>query len=107
MRCEILHSRAAFEALRDGWEALAAEVQPGLFLSHRWLSAWWRAYKGVDELWVLTLYDGPRLVAAWPLYLSAPRSGAIKVGELRVVGDLGSAQRSVLARAEDLAPVPD
>jgi len=96
MRCEILHDAGAFDALASDWNDLASTAEAGLFLSHRWLSAWWHAYRGVDELWVLTLRQGERLVAAWPLHLSAPRSGPIRIAALRVLGDLGGAQRSLL-----------
>src|SRR4051812_152995 len=97
MRCAILHSAEAFEALGERWDALAKVADAGLFLSHRWLTAWWRAFHGVDELWVFTVEDDAgALVAAWPLHLRAPRSGALRVAELRVVGDLGGAERSIL-----------
>jgi ribosomal protein S18 acetylase RimI-like enzyme len=97
MRCAILHSAEAFEALGERWDALAKVADAGLFLSHRWLSSWWRAFHGVDELWVFTVEDDlGGLVAAWPLHLRAPRSGALRVAELRVVGDLGGAERSIL-----------
>src|SRR5262245_3102188 len=97
MRCAILHSADAFDALAERWDALVGASEAGLFLSHRWLSAWWRAFHGIDELWVFTVEDeAGALVAGWPLHLRAPRSGALRVGELRVVGDLGGADRSVL-----------
>src|SRR5438132_1334504 len=99
MRCEILHDAQAFRALGDDWDALAEATGVGLFLSHRWLLAWWRAFHGVDELWVLTARKGGELCGAWPLHLRAPRSGALRVGELRVIGDLGRAQRSMLFRS--------
>src|SRR4051812_9851516 len=107
MRCAILHSAEAFDALAGKWDALASAADAGLFLSHRWLSAWWRAFHGVDELWVFIVEDDDgSLVAGWPLCLRAPRSGALRVGELRVVGDLGgagtsatSSDRSLLCRA--------
>src|SRR4051812_15457031 len=102
MRCEIVHDPEQFARLADSWDELAKRAQVGLFLSHRWLSAWWRAFHGVDELWVLTVRDGERRAAAWPLHLSAPRAGRLKVGELRVLGDLGGAQRSLLVAPADL-----
>src|SRR5262249_37771966 len=95
MRCEIVHDPQEFARLARAWDELAHRAQVGLFLSHRWLSAWWRAFHGVDELWVLTLYDGERLAAAWPLHLKAARS-QLRASELRVLGDLGGAQRSLL-----------
>ncbi|MCU1283508.1 MAG: cellulose biosynthesis protein, partial [bacterium] len=110
MRCAILHSADAFGALAERWDALASSVDAGLFLSHRWLSAWWRAFHGVDELWVFVVEDDAgALVGGWPLCLRAPRSGALRVGELRVLGDLGgagasassptSSDRSIVCRA--------
>ncbi len=105
MRCEILHDPEAFHALGTAWDALAASAEAGLFLSHRWLESWWRAYRGVDELWVLAMRDGDTLLGGWPLHLRAPRSGAIKIGELRLIGDLGGEQRSLLCRHDDLPMV--
>lgn len=102
MRCAILHSADAFDALGGRWDALAGESDAGLFLSHRWLSAWWRAFHGVDELWAFVVEDEQgALVAGWPLHLRAPRGGALRAAELRVVGDLGGVvnfDRSILCR---------
>src|SRR5437763_17015878 len=95
MRCAILHSADALGALAARWDALAGATDAGLFLSHRWLSQWWRAFHGVDELWIFVAEDDDgALVAGWPLCLRAPRSGALRVGELRVVGDLAGAATS-------------
>jgi ribosomal protein S18 acetylase RimI-like enzyme len=102
MRSAILHSAEAFGALAARWDALAGACDAGLFLSHRWLSGWWRAFHGVDELWIFTVEDDDgTLIAGWPLCLRAPRSGALRVAELRVLGDLGGAaqsDRSILCR---------
>src|SRR5258708_33037023 len=102
MRCEILHDGQAFAGLGEEWRELERAADGGLFLSHRWLGAWWRAYRGIDELWVLTARDGERLAAAWPLHLRAPRAGALRMSELRLVGDLGGGQRSLLVAPADL-----
>jgi ribosomal protein S18 acetylase RimI-like enzyme len=108
MRCAILHSADAFSAIGARWDELARSGDAGLFLSHRWLSAWWRAFHGVDELWVVTVEDdGGALIGAWPLHLRAPRSGALRVAELRLVGDLGGGDRSMLCqpgREAEVAP---
>jgi ribosomal protein S18 acetylase RimI-like enzyme len=101
MHCEIVHDPAEFARLAGAWDELAQQAQVGLFLSHRWLSAWWRAFRGIDELWVLTLREGERLTAAWPLHLRAARS-QLRAAELRVLGDLGGAQRSLLVAPGDL-----
>src|SRR5438309_4452448 len=101
VRCEIVHDPNQFARLADSWDELAQQAQVGLFLSHRWLSAWWRAFHGVDELWLLVMRDGERLRAAWPLHLKAARS-QLRASELRVLGDLGGAQRSLLFAAGEL-----
>ena len=99
MRCAILHSAEAFAAVGPRWDELARAGDAGLFLSHRWLDAWWRAFHGVDELWAVTVEDDDgSLAGGWPLHLRAPRSGALRVAELRVVGDLGGADRSILCK---------
>src|SRR5262249_52275471 len=101
MRSAILHSAEAFGALAVRWDALASACDAGLFLSHRWLASWWRAFHGIDELWVFTVEDeaqpGSPVVAGWPLCLRAPRSGALRVAELRVLGDLGGGAGSSTA----------
>jgi ribosomal protein S18 acetylase RimI-like enzyme len=102
MRCEIVHDAQGFGALSEGWDELGHASGTGLFLSYTWLAAWWRAFRGVDELWVLALRDGERLVAGWPLHLRAPRSGPFKVSELRVLGDLGGAERSIVVPAAEI-----
>lgn len=99
MRCIVLHSAEAFDAMGARWDALTQQAGAGLFLSHRWLSAWWHAYHGIDELWTFLVEDeAGELVAGWPLHLRAPRSGALRVAELRLVGDLGGAERSMVCR---------
>lgn len=102
MRCELLHDADAFARLAGVWDQLADRAEAGLFLSHRWLSAWWRAYRGVDELWVLLAWEEDQLAGAWPLVLKAPRGTGIKVTELRLLGDLGGGQRSLLCKREDV-----
>jgi ribosomal protein S18 acetylase RimI-like enzyme len=108
MRAEILRDGQAFAALAGEWDALARDGDGGLFASHRWLTAWWRAYRGIDELWVVAARDDAgTLAAGWPLHLRAPRSGALKLAELRLVGDLGGGQRSLVYRPTELDAAAD
>lgn len=105
----MLHDGADLDRLAPEWDALSTETGAGLFLSHRWIAAWWRAFRGVDELWLALARerDGERLRAIWPLVLRAPRSGPLKLGELRLLGDLGGTQRSLLAPEGELEPIVD
>ena len=108
MGCEILHEVSDFVALEPAWSRLCATVGDEgeeLFLSHAWLTSWWRAYRGVDQLWVMAVREGDRLVGGLPLALSPPRSGQLKVSELRMIGDLGGTQQCVLGAEVELDAV--
>jgi ribosomal protein S18 acetylase RimI-like enzyme len=107
MRYEVYHDDASLERLREPWTALVAVARPGLFLEHAWIATWWRAHRGLDELWVVTAWEGSELVGVWPLHLRAPRSGPIGLKELRLLGDLGGLQRSVLCRPEQAEQVAE
>jgi ribosomal protein S18 acetylase RimI-like enzyme len=113
LRCDVLHDGAELDRLAPEWDALSTETGAGLFLSYRWIAAWWRAFRGVDELWLALARErdpamgDERLRAIWPLVLRAPRSGPLKLGELRLLGDLGGTQRSLLAPEAELEPIVD
>lgn len=70
MRVECLTDDAAFDALREEWNALlSAAVTDTVFLQWYWQRAWWRAYREGKELRLLTARDGRgRLVGVAPLF---------------------------------------
>src|SRR5438477_12655926 len=96
MRTELIRDLERFMALKDRWDDLVSKSRAGTFLTHGWLTAWWRAFCNVDELRVLCVWEGDALRAAWPLHLRAPRTGPLRVRALRVLGDLGGPDRAML-----------
>lgn len=65
---ESLTDPAAFARVQQEWDDLlerAHRTEP--FLSHRWLTAWFRHFLGDDGLHVLVVKDGERWVGALPL----------------------------------------
>jgi CelD/BcsL family acetyltransferase involved in cellulose biosynthesis len=67
-RVEWVEDPARFEALAAPWDALAASQRTPLLLSHAWFSAWWRWF-GEGRLQTCVLWQGERMVAAFPLLL--------------------------------------
>jgi CelD/BcsL family acetyltransferase involved in cellulose biosynthesis len=80
-----IRTAEAMAALASEWNDLAARC-PGYYLSQtfRWADAAWRTVAGPagSALRCLTLREGPRLVAVWPLVVR-------REGGLRVVSPLG------------------
>ena len=63
---EWIEDPAAFAALREEWDELAA-LDPSPFSRHAWLSVWWEAFGGGARLRVCAVRDGSRLVGGLPL----------------------------------------
>ncbi|HBR14259.1 MAG TPA: hypothetical protein DD723_01795 [Candidatus Omnitrophica bacterium] len=65
---EIIRDTNAFIAMRDEWNAVLAKS--GInnpFLSHEWLSAWWKGYGHDKELFIVSFKDGERFIGFVPL----------------------------------------
>jgi len=94
------------EALRAEWSALfdaAADRSP--FLSWEWLAAWWRAFGGRREPWILEARDGAGTLAG--LLLLAGGAGPLGLRRWRLLGNgvTGADGLDVLARARDAPAV--
>ncbi len=105
MRVEIVATAERLAALSPAWDALAQKVGASIFLSPAYLTPWWRAFAGVDELKVLCAYIGEELVAVWPLRLRAARTAAFGARTLTPLGDGRTLERSLVCApgAETLA----
>ncbi len=68
-----------FCALKDEWNALAAEHVRTVFMTHFWLEEWWRAFGAEHQMWVLLAREHGALVGILPLMLSAGPFGARKL----------------------------
>jgi CelD/BcsL family acetyltransferase involved in cellulose biosynthesis len=93
-------------ALRAEWSALFdAAADPSPFLSWEWLDAWWRAFGGRREPWILEARDGTGRLAG--LLLLAGGAGPLGVRRFRLLGNgvTGADGLDVLARAGDAPAV--
>src|SRR2546430_12209639 len=73
---ERIKDPAAFEALREEWDALL-EASPSqcLFLTWEWLYTWWKHLGGDRSLCIITARSGDELVAIAPFALRQWRGG--------------------------------
>jgi CelD/BcsL family acetyltransferase involved in cellulose biosynthesis len=93
-------------ALRTEWSALFdAAKDPSPFLSWEWLEAWWRAFGGRREPWLLEARDGQGALAG--LLLLAGGAGPLGVRRWRLLGNgvTGADGLDVLARTADAPAV--
>jgi CelD/BcsL family acetyltransferase involved in cellulose biosynthesis len=68
MRIQVCASAEQLAQLRGPWNALlakAAENTP--FLTHEWITAWWRAFGSGSSMYVITAWQEDELVAVAPL----------------------------------------
>ena len=94
---EVVEVLAAFEALREEWNAAAAaNVDPNIFLTWEWLANWWRYFGEPNanaELHIVTVRDEAGLVAAAPLFRKQWGYGPLRAPVLHQVsydaGDYG------------------
>lgn len=98
-----------FLALGQRWSALLAEAEDANnFLSHEWLSCWWRAYRPGGSLRILLVEDADgKLAGIAPLFLRTEKVFGVPCKVLRFIGD-GTAETdhmNFLARKTDRAAV--
>src|SRR6266545_2549705 len=94
------------DALHAEWSALFdAAGEPSPFLSWEWLGAWWRAFGGRREPWILEARDGAGSLAG--LLLLAGGAGPLGLRRWRLLGNgvTGADGLDVLARAADASAV--
>jgi hypothetical protein len=94
---DVVETPAAFDALRDEWNAAAcASVDANVFLTWEWLRTWWRHFaegRADAHLHVVVLRDDDGIVAAAPLYRTERGVGPVRVAVLQTIahdaGDYG------------------
>jgi CelD/BcsL family acetyltransferase involved in cellulose biosynthesis len=68
MIVETIDSADEFFALRDEWdELLESSSSSGVFLTHEWLSSWWKHLAGNRRLSIIVARENGRLVGILPL----------------------------------------
>jgi CelD/BcsL family acetyltransferase involved in cellulose biosynthesis len=68
MRIEVGTSTEQLAELRGPWNALLAQAAENTpFLTHEWITAWWRAFGSGSSMYVITVWQDADLVAVAPL----------------------------------------
>jgi CelD/BcsL family acetyltransferase involved in cellulose biosynthesis len=90
MNVETIESADDFFALRDSWnELLESSSSSGVFLTHEWLSLWWRHLAEGRQLSIIVARENGRLAGVLPL---AERRAQFSRMMPRVLEFLGSGQ---------------
>ncbi len=100
---ERIEDPAAFEFLRDEWDALLeASASKCLFLAWEWLYTWWQHLSEGRGLCLLTVRRDGRLVAIAPFMISPPRvARLVPFASLEFLGtgSVGSDYLDLIVRA--------
>ncbi|MFC1645691.1 GNAT family N-acetyltransferase [Candidatus Omnitrophota bacterium] len=68
---ELIQNEGKFYSMRDDWNRLLEKSGvDNPYLTHEWLSSWWKAYKDEKELIIVNFRDQGRIIGAIPLFLS-------------------------------------
>src|SRR5437016_885734 len=74
MMVKLIATEEEFSELRQEWNPLLeSSASTCVFLTHEWLSAWWKHLSGRRKLSILTARDGGRLIGVIPLAMRAPQ----------------------------------
>ena len=74
MIVKLIRTAAEFFQLRDEWNALLESSSSNcVFLTHEWLSMWWKHLSEGRKLSILTARDGGKLIGILPLAICPPR----------------------------------
>jgi len=88
IRHRLLTEGTEVEGLASAWNPLLERIaHPTPFLSHEWLTTWWRHLGAGRELRVVVAFEDDRLAAAAPLVLS--RRGVLALRVLELLGTSG------------------
>lgn len=87
MEVSLCTSSVGFDALKDEWnEAVLASESANPFLSHNWLSNWWRFFGGDKELAIVLVRENGLLVGGMACYVARVRI-PVACRVLRLCGD--------------------
>ncbi len=90
---EVFTSEDLFEDLSMYWKELQQRVDAKVFMSYEWASNWWKHFGNNKQrsLFIVTVWDGTKLVAVAPFYKGYSAFGSIKLEtRLQIIGSGGS-----------------
>ena len=84
----IIRDYRQFLELKDKWNQLVARnYATGVWLRHEWYDCWWQAFGAGAQMFVLTMSDDGRLVAALPLMIVPMRIKGLRQRVLRFIAN--------------------
>src|SRR5712691_3966287 len=93
MIVKLIGTAEEFFKLRDEWNALLeSSASPCVFLTHEWLSTWWKHLSEGRKLAILSARAGGKLIGILPLTIRAPQYARMipRVAEFIGSGVIGS-----------------
>ena len=93
MIVRLIGTTEEFLTLRDEWNALLeSSASACVFLTHEWLSSWWKHLSEGRRLSILSAHDGAKMIGIMPLAIRAPQYARMmpRVAEFIGSGAIGS-----------------
>lgn len=90
---EIFDDEESFKDLSMYWKDLAVRTGATIYMSHEWAQSWWKHFGKNDKrsLFILTVWDGMKLVGLAPFYKGYSSIGPqIVESRLQLIGSGGS-----------------
>lgn len=111
LEARVIEDAQAWDAIRADWDRLY-KVSPTAStpLDFAWLRAWWQIYGSVygrGGLRIITLWRGPQLVGALPLYLEIGGSSPLGIHCLRFISTGEAEHEETCPDYMDLLHLPD
>lgn len=83
LHVEVITEARQFDAIAPAWDRLVE--QAGIdhpFLSHVWLSTWWKCFGARKEMYIILVKSGKELIAAAPMMIQQTRMYGLPVRRL-------------------------
>ncbi len=89
MKLECIESIESFMDMADEWNGLLERSSANsLFLTHEWLSNWWRSYhESKNTLMVITIRENGILIGAAPMMVSCAKRYGLSFKKISFIGD--------------------
>ena len=87
-RPRIISDFAEFTSLEGTWNRLLQESdgESSIYLTHEWLTTWWRHFGEGRQLNIVLIEDGARVIGAVPLMRTRYRLGFLRLDALETIG---------------------
>jgi CelD/BcsL family acetyltransferase involved in cellulose biosynthesis len=99
MYIKTLRTFDEFLSIEDEWNDLGAENN-NIFLTHLWLSEWWRIYGTKNQIFTLLVIENDHLIGILPLMIHKVQPG-LKFLRFMGSGNVIPNHLDIIARAED------